>query len=178
MNSIVIEQNSDQTRLAFEVNQHATIHRIRLARARLAAHSLETSPISPIAVTFHFKSKSLPAPAGSLRVEIDFRMTGVEPQPKPARHGRTAQPTPKRPPTVLVECAFELDYLLHAGFILTPAHAKAFKDGNAIFNAWPFFREYLQNNLLRMGLPPLTAPFVRLQPKAKLAKAPTVQPSL
>ena len=34
MNAIVIEQNQDETRLAFEVNQSAAINRIRLARAK------------------------------------------------------------------------------------------------------------------------------------------------
>ena len=47
---------------------------------------------------------------------------------------------------------------------------KAFQNGNAIFNLWPYFRECLQNNLQRMGLPPLTAPFLRLQLKPKLRK--------
>ena len=56
------------------------------------------------------------------------------------------------------------------GFEIASEHVKAFKDGNAIFNAWPYFREYLRNNLQRMGMPPLTAPFLRLQPKPKSRK--------
>jgi hypothetical protein len=53
---------------------------------------------------------------------------------------------------------------------LTPERVKAFKDGNAIFIAWPYCRQYPQNSLQRMGLPPLAAPFLRLQPQTKPRK--------
>ncbi len=171
MNQIVIEQSPDETRLAFEVNQNAAISRIRLARAKLASRAVEDGPTSPISVAFHFKSKSIVAPSDVLRLEIAFRMAGTE-KPKDSKKEipDKTRDSRKSGPAVLVECAYEVDYLLRDGFAITPAHVKAFKDGNAIFNAWPFFREYLQNNLLRMGLPPLTAPFLRLQPKPRPRK--------
>jgi hypothetical protein len=172
MTAITIEQNQDQTKLAFEVNQHAAIHRIRLARAKLASHLTE-APKSPVTVMFNFKSKSLSAPTNVLRLEISFRMAGVEEKEdgKGDRGTPEKEPGDKRPePLVLVECAYEVDYSLSEDFPITPEHVKAFKDGNAIFNTWPYFREYLQNNLQRMGLPPLTAPFLRLQPKPKPRK--------
>jgi hypothetical protein len=150
MNSIVIEQSPDHMALAQQVHQNASIERIRMVRAKAAAPSVETH--GQLDVNFNVKSKLVTAPPGMLRLQIGFRMAGV----------REAEPEP----AVLVECAYEVDYLLREGFQVTPEQVKAFKDGNGIFNAWPYFREYLQNSLVRMGLPPLAAPFLRLQAKA------------
>mgnify|MGYP005829204143 CR=1 FL=1 len=163
MNAIIIEQNPDEIRLAFEVNQNASIDRIRLARAKVASRGMDEPPRSPIAVMFNFKSKPVNSPDGVMRIAIMFRMAGVEEKEEAKRET-------KREPVVLVECAYEVDYVLREGFPITPDHVKAFQDGNAVFNAWPYFREYLQNSLQRMGLPPLTAPFLRLQPKPKPRK--------
>lgn len=171
MNAIVIEQDQDETRLAFEVHRNAAIHRIRLARAKIASHATDEGPGTPIAVTFQFKSKPMSAPSNVLRLDIAFRMAGAGEQGKAIGGSQAKQPAEKRrEPVVLVECGYEVDYVLREGFKITPEHVKAFKDGNAIFNVWPYFREYLQSNLQRMDLPPLTAPFLRLEPKPTTRK--------
>ncbi len=168
MNAILIEQAPEEARLAFEVHQNAAIERIRLARAKAMSKSVTEAASAPIAVTFTFKSKAIEAPDDILRLEVAFRMAGVEEPDDDAPGARRGQPEAKKPePVVSLECAYEVDYALNAGFEITPEHVSAFKDGNAIFNAWPYFREYLQSSLQRMGLPPLTAPFLRLQPKPK-----------
>ena len=164
MNPIVIEQSPDDVRLAFEVHNNAAIQRIRLARAKVASQAIDETPKAPIVVNFSFKSKPLQSPRNIMRLEIAFRMAGVE------ERGESDHTRRKPEPVVLVECAYEVDYEVLDGFEPSAGHIKAFKDGNAIFNAWPYFREYLQNNLQRMGLPPLVAPFLRLQPRAKPAE--------
>jgi hypothetical protein len=92
-------------------------------------------------------------------------MAGVE-----DNEGAPDQAEKRVGPVVTVECAYEVDYLVREKFELRADHVTAFKDGNAIFNAWPYFREFLQSSLQRMGLPPLVAPFLRLQPRAKPPK--------
>ena len=171
MNAIVIEQTQDETKLAFEVHQNAAINRIRLARAKVASQTIDEAPKAHIDVTFNFRSKPMSAPPNVLRLEIAFRMAGTEEKEEGEEDAPEKKSDDKKPePVVLVECAYEVDYVLREGFEISSVHVKAFKDGNAIFNAWPYFREYLQNNLQRMGLPPLTAPFLRLQPKPKPLK--------
>jgi len=171
MNVIVIEQSQDETKLAYEVHHNGALSRMRLARAKVASAAIDEAPKSHIAVAFNFKSKPLSAPPNVLRLEIAFRMAGIEEKEEGKEDESESKLDEKKPETVvLVECAYEVDYLLREGVEITPEHVKAFKDGNAIFNAWPYFREYLQNNLQRMGLPPLIAPFLRLQPKPKLRK--------
>jgi hypothetical protein len=162
VNAIVIEQTAEEAKLAIEVHQNAAIQRIRLARAKLTSQAVDEIAKSRVGVTFQFKSKPLSGPADVLRLEIAFRMEGVE---------ETDEPAEKKPSAVLlVDCAYEVDYALRDGFEITAERIKAFKDGNAIFNVWPFFREYLQNSLVRMGMPPLIAPFLRLEQKEKARK--------
>lgn len=44
---------------------------------------------------------------------------------------------------------------------LTDDHLKHFADKNGVFNAWPYWREFVQNMTTRMQLPPLTLPTYR-----------------
>lgn len=166
MNTIAITQRVEQTKLAMEVHQHASIARVRMTRAKLTAE-LEEEGASPpaVEVSFQFKSKPLPAPHGMLRIEVSFQMIGVA-----EAEGDGAAGKSKADPAVVVDCAFAADYELAPDFAIRPEHVKAFKDGNAIFNVWPYFREFLQSSLQRMGLPPLTAPFLRLEVKRAARK--------
>lgn len=160
MNAIVIEQDEQQTKLAFEVHRNSQLQRIRLARSRVESVAPEELA-SPLTVSFRFTSKRLDAPAGTLRLLVSFQMI--------------AKPEQTTQVPVRVDASFEADYALAKGFAPTEQHVKAFKSGNAIFNVWPYFREYLQTTLVRMALPPLTAPFLRLQPAPpKKQKAPAL----
>jgi hypothetical protein len=40
-------------------------------------------------------------------------------------------------------------------------HLSAFAQGNGIYNAWPYWREFLQSSTVRMGLPPFILPSFR-----------------
>lgn len=165
MNSITIEQTREEMGLAFEVHRNADMSSIRLSRSKMACQVPEEASSGSIAVDFAIKSQRVPAPKGMLRMEVDFRMAG-EPKSEPATK-RGA----KRAPVVSVGCVYLVDYQLKEGFDPSPRQVKAFKDGNVIFNCWPYFREHLQESIQRMGFPPLTAPFLRVQPKPSKASA-------
>lgn len=159
MNPMMIEQTPEDMALAFEVQRNAAICAVRLSRSRLAAQALEEFPEGRIVVQFTVKSRAVEAPKGLLRLQVDFRMAGVlEPQQAETKPG-------KRQTVVSVDCAYTVDYQLRETFEPSIRQVKAFKDGNVIFNCWPYFREYLQESVQRMGFPPLTAPFLRVQTK-------------
>lgn len=44
------------------------------------------------------------------------------------------------------------------------AYFKAFSNINAVFNAWPFFRELVHSTLGRMGMQPIALPVYRVTP--------------
>ena len=184
MNAIVIEQSADDARLAFEVHRNVDIHRLRLSRSRLDApipHAPADEESSrSISVSFTYGSKALQAPPGALRLEVRFRMTGTVESKDLIAAGDAPPQAKKSDRAIFVECVWEVDYLLKGEFRISDEQTKAFKDGNAIFNAWPYFREYLQSSMERMGLPPLAAPFLRLEPrlprKGKASPAPAIHP--
>jgi hypothetical protein len=67
-----------------------------------------------------------------------------------------------------VECAFDIDYEIEdKSYIPSPESIAAFKDGNAIFNCWPYAREFVQNITIRMAVHPPPLPFLRIVPKRK-----------
>jgi len=67
---------------------------------------------------------------------------------------------------ISIKCTLQAAYNLLEGYEPTPEQIEAFKDGNAIFNCWTYFREFVQNAVTRMNYPPPTLPFLRMVPKA------------
>jgi preprotein translocase subunit SecB len=63
---------------------------------------------------------------------------------------------------VTVRGEFELLYGLPKGFDVEQEELDAFAETNGVFNAWPYFREFIHNMMTRMGLPPLTIPLYRV----------------
>jgi hypothetical protein len=166
MTPLIIQQSAGQAALAFELHTHAEIDSVRLRRARLSSRSLLDAVRGPIVLEFSHKARQARGPEGVLRLEIDFRFRGEQERALAEREARSA-----REPLVLVECTWEVDYRLANGYQPAPKAVQAFKDGNGIFNCWPYFREYLQNTVTRMNLPPLTVPLLRLLPKPPRGKA-------
>lgn len=62
----------------------------------------------------------------------------------------------------LVETRFVLVYELSPGEDLSTDDLQAFAQTNAVFNATPFWREFLNSCLVRMGMPPFMVPIMRL----------------
>jgi hypothetical protein len=150
---LAIEQTPEEMLLAFQVHSRAAIEAVRVSSATWQSRPADPSQDAPIKLEFHKSSEQAPGPPDHLRIDIHFRATGRNDGDEPGRE------------VFSVDCTFEVDYSLQEGFEITPEQVEAFKGGNAIFNAWPYFREFLQNAVQRMGLPPLAAPFLRLQPK-------------
>jgi preprotein translocase subunit SecB len=56
---------------------------------------------------------------------------------------------------------------------------KAFGDLNGVYNVWPYWREYVQSTVTRMGMPPLPIPVFRpldLKPLEKTKQLPGRRP--
>jgi hypothetical protein len=73
-----------------------------------------------------------------------------------------------------VRCRYGLKYSLRPGYVPSADEIEAFKEGNAIFQCWPYSRELVNSLTMRMGMPIPPLPFLRLQPKPpKKATTPT-----
>jgi hypothetical protein len=73
-------------------------------------------------------------------------------------------------PAVTLRAVFELTYRLPEGFTASDETLGRFAEINATFNAWPYWREFVQTTMARMNLPPFTLPVFRLRPPADSTK--------
>ncbi len=62
-----------------------------------------------------------------------------------------------------IETSFALYYSIKSVGDFGDESIKAFAFTNGIFNAWPYWREYVQSTAARMGLPPIVIPVFRLE---------------
>lgn len=65
-------------------------------------------------------------------------------------------------PSFRVYAFFRLSYELEEGDPLTDEQLEQFGYWNVVFNAWPYFREYVSSTANRAGLPRLTLPVMRV----------------
>ncbi|HTW92419.1 MAG TPA: hypothetical protein VMH22_12020 [bacterium] len=62
-------------------------------------------------------------------------------------------------PLLRISCTFEVVYRVAKP--MTKDYFQIFCTNNLPLNTWPYFREYVQSTVVRMGLPPLVLPVVR-----------------
>lgn len=84
---------------------------------------------------------------------VRFRVTEDE-QPE--------DPSEDAPAIVSVRAEYALFYEVPSGVECTDGGAEHFAGNNAVFNAWPFFRELAYSLVGRMGLPAIVTPLLRL----------------
>jgi len=65
-------------------------------------------------------------------------------------------------PVLTIDASFVLTYHVDSFDGLTQEGFKQFANLNGVYNAWPYWREFVQNTVGRMGLPALTIPVFRI----------------
>jgi preprotein translocase subunit SecB len=65
-------------------------------------------------------------------------------------------------PATSVKATFELCYRLPSDFAPEEADLSSFAEMNGVYNAWPYWREYIQSTISRMNLPPVVLPLFRI----------------
>ncbi|MDI6449308.1 hypothetical protein [Anaerobaca lacustris] len=65
-------------------------------------------------------------------------------------------------PALTIDASFVLTYGVNSFDGLTQEGFEQFANLNGVYNAWPYWREFVQNTVGRMGLPPLTIPVFRI----------------
>ncbi len=61
-----------------------------------------------------------------------------------------------------ITATFRLDYRVPDAGEFTDEQLSAFGQVNGVYNAWPFWREYVYSTMARLGLPPITMPVLHL----------------
>ncbi|MCC6262080.1 MAG: hypothetical protein IT169_00765 [Bryobacterales bacterium] len=177
MNSLTIEQSAAEAQAAFELHRNAQMVSVRLAHANLQAVPPSEVDAELVTLKFAFRAERRMAPPGMLRILVSYLVTAIPTRSAPATSPRKSKQrkedgAPIDAPSLDVEASFEVDYRLRGEYVPGDASVDAFANGNAIFNVWPYFREFLQNMTVRMGHPPLTAPFLKLHQEPDVVNPP------
>jgi len=152
-NPYSITQAPDRLRLAGSLQQHAAVLNIRLIEtAGTCKKALgEKGASAPFNIAAEFRAETGACGDRRLRINTHFSFKLISEQEKIE--------------VIALQCVMEAEYVLAEGFQPTPEQIEAFREGPAIFNCWPFFREYVQSTVMRMNYPPPPIPFLWLEVK-------------
>ena len=146
-----VPETGQELKRAVEVANRAQLHDVRLL---LSECKQTPRPGHKGSYVFEIKHSIVSAerPKGNLiPVVVRFTFRGFQ-----------QEPDSEAEPAVTIEAAFLLLYSLSNDEGITEDHVKAFADLNGVYNAWPYWREFVQNTIARMELPPLTIPVFRI----------------
>jgi hypothetical protein len=76
---------------------------------------------------------------------------------------RASETKSKGKPLLVIAATFIAEYEMAEGFSPSTEDLNSFVHANAVFNCWPYWREYVHSTAARMNLPPLTLPFFRVR---------------
>ncbi len=74
---------------------------------------------------------------------------------------------------IMIEAKYNIDYLLKDRTGLTDKDLNTFCEMKAVYNAWPYFREFVQNMTGRMDIPSLLLPLLKIRPPKIKKRAPS-----
>lgn len=150
---MIISQAQEEIRAALSLQQKCELKSITLRQCHVSLEGSEDKLIGPFSLKVSHNAVANAIADGILRIEVRFQVQCYD---------------SSEPPTLLfnIESAFDADYGIEdRSFIPAPESIAAFKDGNAIFNCWPYAREFVQSMTERMAVHPPPLPLLRLVPK-------------
>lgn len=145
--------------LATKVSERVEIQNVRL----LASTSRQTTLVASPQIEVRFSH--------GVDINVDREKSLVAVVPRFVMQAFPADQKDKEV-AVEVEAVFLLTYSVSDLKGLSKSHYESFAQTNGVYNAWPYWREYLQNAITRMGLPALTVPVFRIgSPPKKPSKS-------
>ena len=150
---MIISQSQEEIRAAAVLQAKCELKRVGLRQCHASLDGTEAELTGPFSLRVSHTAVAKGIRDGILPIETCFSAQGYD---------------SSEPPILLfnIECTFDLEYQIQdTAFEPSAQSLAAFKDGNAIFNAWPYAREFVNSLTSRMELhaPPL--PFLRMVPK-------------
>ncbi|MYD71373.1 MAG: hypothetical protein F4W89_11630 [Acidobacteria bacterium] len=135
------------------------IDSVRLCEAHCrSVHPMEIGEESYVKSSYEASVVNEPGESEPLEIEVAFRLD-------------VSNASDQREFQAEIRAKFELSYQIPADEEFSSEELEAFADINAVFNAWPYWREWVQTSMSRMGMPVMTVPVFRVQRPAS-AEAP------
>lgn len=143
-------------RAASRISSRVQIGGIRLVEAGGVSPTPGSPPQADVAAQYGATVVQAPDSEGEFRVHARVRVRDATSDAKPV---------------FLVHATFEILYRLKPGDEVSEHELQSFAQINAVFNAWPYFREFVHMMMMRMDLPPLVIPVYRLPRPEEATKA-------
>ena len=96
--------------------------------------------------------------SSACRVRVTFTLSGSNEQPDESGRDEVFN----------IEAEFTLFYKFSTFEGMEKKHVEAFGRLNGVFNAWPYWREFVQSSLSRLSLPPVTVPLLTVSGLQKI----------
>jgi hypothetical protein len=148
-----IVQELKEFQLAASLSRRASIRSVRLVESTVQS-TLEYDALKfPLDIHLDVGRFESSVKKNSLRVNIRFIYTVTDTSPEPVK-------------AFHVDCRFQSIYDLDPQYKPARKEIVAFREGNAVFNCWPYFREYVQHCAMRADFPSVPpVSFLRVQVK-------------
>ncbi len=148
-------KNLDMEAVA-RVAQKAVLEEIYLVDAKMNRESKDIS-VKTLSLEHKCSTKILSAEKDILSIRCNFGVAAF---------------SGKSPDKIVmdIEASFCTSYVLKPIEEFNPADIEHFAKINPIYNAWAYWREFVQSMTTRMGFPALTIPLLKIIPKKPVAK--------
>ncbi len=148
-----ISQTQEQIRALSSLQAHCEIRDITLLSSSVSRAKAGNEFKAPFSAKPALSNVSPVLRGSSLVVEVSFEYSAWDSSEPPER-------------LFAVHCTFEVDYELRPpGFVPSDEELASFCRGTAVFNCWPYAREYLRDITSRIGHRAPTIPLLRIVPK-------------
>jgi hypothetical protein len=160
---IQISQTAEQIRALTAFQEHCEIHNITLLSSTVTRAKAGTEFREPFSVKPVLSNIAWSLQMDLFVVEVSFEYGAWD----------SSEPQVR---LFSVNCTFEVTYLIRDGYTPAEEEKSSFGRGTAVFNCWPYAREFLRDITARMGHPTPVLPLLRIMPKK--AEAPKIAPEL
>jgi hypothetical protein len=156
---MLIEQTQAELNAAQLIQSGCTLMRVVLAKSSVEAFGTEEQFPGPLKLKFtHEATSALNGQVLTVMAHFDFKSFVASDDIVPVFD---------------LACTFQLAYELQENCKPTPQQVDAFKKGNAVYNCWPYVREFVQNLTARMGFQPPPLPLLGVKVKNEVPPKPT-----
>jgi hypothetical protein len=153
--------------LAAPIAKQVEIVEVVLSSARLSRNLCESDEVLRIAQSVSVRSAvdeikpAIGDPWHQITALVTCKLSGT-------KENETTNEIPPDGTGLEIEAEFALRYRLTQQGVHDSNSVDAFAKMNGVYNAWPYWREFVQSTVARMGLPPLVVGVLTHQSLVKL----------
>jgi hypothetical protein len=147
-----ISQTSEQIKALSTFQGHCEIEGINLLSCTTNRAKAGTNLVEPFSVKPALSNISSSLQGGQFVVEVSFEYSAWD----------SSEPSER---LFLVNCTFETVYRIRDGYSPSEDEKHSFSRGTAVFNCWPYAREFLRDLTARLGHQTPALPLLRIAPK-------------